>query len=365
MGRPPSAPGRSARGIALAGIAVIAALATPALAQQTQRFTLSGARIEIYSVLGHATLHRAPGSAVVVQATRVGSDAAQLAFQTDENGKDGATRFRVVYPADRLGDGLFWSAGGGTSGLRLRDDGTFGGDDDRATGRGGRTTISSRGGFHGSADLDIAVPEGRTVRLHLAVGRVELNGTSGDFTIDTWGADVGARDIAGTYLFDTGSGDVTVRGASGSLRLDTGSGNCTVSGVRGTLLDIDTGSGDADATDVQVDRARFDTGSGNVKAHGLQARSGLVDTGSGDAELAFTGGALDDWRIDTGSGDATLALPPQAGVTISIDTGSGDLNVERQGLTLQRRQHDTTILQAGDGRGRMRIDTGSGGVTIR
>ena len=366
MRRPSSTAGHVAPGIAVAALVALGALAAPALAQLSQRFTLSGPRIEVYSVLGHATLHRGTGNAVVVQATRVGGDGARLTFQTDQDGKDGATRFRVVYPADRLDDGLFWSEGGGTSGLRLRADGTFGGDSDRPFGRNGdRITIGTRGGFHGSADLDIAVPEGRTVTLHLAVGRVELNGTSGDFVIDTWGADVGAQDIAGTYRFDTGSGDVTVRGATGSLTLDTGSGNCTVAGVRGTLLDIDTGSGDADATDVQVDRARFDTGSGNVKARSLQARNGVVDTGSGDAELAFAGGTIEDWRIDTGSGDVDLTLPPQAGVRLSLDTGSGDLTIVRRDVMLERRHGDTQVLRVGDGRGAIRVDTGSGDLTLR
>lgn len=365
MRRHPSLPSRAAMGAIWLSIAASGALAAPALAQQAQRFTLSGARIEIYSVLGHATLHRGAGDAVVVQATRVGSDAGQLAFQSDANGKDGATRFRVVYPLDRLDDGLAWSEGGGTSSLRLRADGTFGGDEGRVFGRGGRVEIGRRGGFHASADLDIAVPEGRTVTLHLAVGRVDLTGTSGDFVIDTWGADVGGRDLAGTYRFDTGSGDVTVHGATGSLTFDTGSGDCVVSGARGTLLDFDTGSGDVDATDVQVDRLRFDTGSGNVKARGLQARNGLVDTGSGDAELVFTGGTIEEWRIDTGSGDVDLTLPPQAGARISLDTGGGDLDLVRQGVMLERKQGDTQWLRVGDGRGIIRVDTGSGDLTLR
>jgi hypothetical protein len=350
-----------AAGLAALGLILPVLVAAPARAQQVQRLTLEGQRIEIFNVAGRATLHRGTGSTVVVQAARVGADAGQLQFATDAAGRDGAARLRVVYPLDRAGDGIYWQDGG-TGNLRLRADGTFGG-----SGReqGDRITVGSRGSFRASADLDIAVPEGRTVTLHLAVGRVELNGTSGDFTIDTWSADVGAQDIAGDYLFDTGSGDVTVRGANGSLRLDTGSGDCTVAGVRGTLLDIDTGSGDADATDVRVDRARFDTGSGDVRARGVQAANGVVDTGSGDAVLEFTGGTIDDWRIDTGSGDATVTLPPQADVTISIDTGGGDMTVDRDGLTLQHREHDAMILRAGSGRGRLLIDTGSGDVRIR
>jgi hypothetical protein len=32
---------------------------------------------------------------------------------------------------------------------------------------------------------------------------------------------------------------------------------------------------------------------------------------------------------------------------------------------MERREHDAMVLRVGDGRGRIRIDTGSGDVTIR
>ena len=317
-------------------------------------------------MVGRATLHRGTGNSVVVQATRVGADAARLEFATDREGSGSSSRFRVVYPLDQLDDGIFWSEDGGTTNLRVRADGTFGGDGENWFGRrGDGVRIGSRGGFRGSADLDISVPEGREVVLHLAVGRVELTGTNGTFTIDTWGASVHAQDIAGSYLFDSGSGDVEVRGATGTVRIDTGSGSGSIVGMRGDLLDIDTGSGDADATDVQVERVRFDTGSGQVRARGLQARRGVADTGSGDVDLEFTGGEIDDWVIDTGSGEARLTLPPQAGARISIDTGSGDIDVIRQNVVMERRAHDAMVLRVGDGRGRIRIDRGSGDVTLR
>ena len=357
------APGLTALGFI---VPVLLAAATPVAAQQVQRFSLEGPRVEIYDVVGRATVHRGSGNVVIVQATRVGADASALEFATDREGTDGASRLRVVFPLDRARDGIAFSRdGNGRTNLRLRADGTFGGDDVLGAMRGDRVEIGGDGHFRASADLDIAVPEGRTVTLHLAEGRVELNGTSGDFTIDTYGAPVAARDVAGSYLFDTGSGDVQVRGGTGTIRLDTGSGDATVSGIRGTLLDIDTGSGDADATDVQVERFRFDTGSGNVRARGLQGRRGVIDTGSGDAEIAFTGGDVEDLLIDTGSGDAQLTLPAQANARISIDTGSGDINVARANVVMERREHGAMVLRVGEGRGRVRIDTGSGDVTIR
>ena len=356
------APGLAALGLAIPILLAVA----PAAAQQVQRFSLEGPKVEIYDVVGRATLHRGPGAAVLVQATRVGTDAAALEFATDRDGLDGASRLRVIFPLDHVRDGIAFSRdGNGRTNLRLRADGTFGGDDTGGARRGDRIEIGRDGHFRASADLDITVPEGRRVTLHLAEGRVELNGTSGDFTIDTYGAPVAAQSIAGSYLFDTGSGDVQVRGGTGTIRLDTGSGDATVSGIRGALLDVDTGSGDADATDVQVERFRFDTGSGNVRARGIQGRRGVVDTGSGNAEIAFTGGDIEDLLIDTGSGDAQLTLPPETNARISIDTGSGDITVTRANVVMERREHDAMILRVGEGRGRVRIDTGSGDVTIR
>lgn len=357
------APGLTALGLA---IPVLLAATAPVAAQQVQRFSLEGPRVEIYDLVGRATLHRGSGNAVLVQATRVGADAGALEFATDRDGTDGASRLRVVFPLDHVRDGIaFAGDAGGRTNLRLRANGTFGGDDILGAARGDRVEIGGGGRFRASADLDITVPEGRTVTLHLAEGRVELNGTSGDFTIDTYGAPVTAQNIAGSYLFDTGSGDVQVRGGTGTVRLDTGSGAATVSGIRGTLLDIDTGSGDADATDVQVERFRFDTGSGRVRARGIQGRRGVLDTGSGDAEIEFTGGDVEDLLIDTGSGDARLTLPPQANARISIDTGSGDITVTRANVVMERREHGAMVLRVGDGRGRIRIDTGSGDVTLR
>jgi len=356
-----SFPGRVALALVLPAL-----LAVPAHAQQSQRFALSGQRVEIYNVAGNVSFRRGMGSEVVVQATRVGSDAAELQFATDEGGSRGAARFRVVYPLDQLNGGILFETGGSTE-LRLRADGTFGGDSEGSyfTRRGNHVDISRDGDFRGYADLTIAVPAGKEVVLHLAVGQADLTGVDGDFTIDTWGADVVAENISGTYLFDTGSGDVEVRGGTGTIRIDTGSGSGTVSAIRGDLLEIDTGSGNAIASDVQVDRARFDTGSGEVRVRDVQAGNGEADTGSGDVELQFTGGDIDDWTIDTGSGSATVTLPPQASARITISTGSGDIDVTRQNVVMERRQHDEMVLRVGSGTGRVHIDTGSGDVTIR
>ena len=354
---------------AFAPVFVLPALvaAVPAAAQPAQRFTVSERRLEIFDAAGTVTLRAGSGTEIAIAATRAGPDGPGLSFATDHEG-DRAV-FRVVFPVDRIdriADPLP-SSGHHTS-LRLRADGTFGNDRDRALPRrGGRAEIEIGGstGFKGWGNLEIEVPAGREVKVHVAAGRATLAGVSGDYTLDTWGADVDATDIEGHFRFDTGSGDVRVSRARGTMRFDTGSGDCVAEHVTGDLLDMDTGSGGVQATDVNVDSARLDTGSGRVQVRQFRARRALVDTGSGDVEMEYAEGPIDDLSIDTGSGDLTLTLPRDADARLVADPGSGGINVARPGAVFERRDEDHTVLRFGEGRGRIRIDSGSGRVTIR
>ena len=344
----------------------LALLAAPLSAQDVrsgQSVTLDQRSVVVYNAAGTITLTRASGSNVTVRATAQGPDGGQLRFESDTEGSRG--RFRVVYPdVDRIAspDGR----GYGSSELDLRADGTFGGDNDNGWRRGrSRVRIGGSSGFRGYANVEIGVPEGKSLVVHLAVGTVTATNVNGDVTVDTYAANAEATNIAGDWLFDTGSGDVNVRGMRGTLKIDTGSGSGTATDVTGDLLDIDTGSGTVEATNVQVDRFRFDTGSGDVTARGMTARRGLIDTGSGRVTLAYTGGTVDDLSIDTGSGRVDLTLPPNANARIIIDSGSGDAIVDRSGGIFERRDDDGTVIRFGEGRGRIAIDTGSGGVRIR
>jgi len=328
---------------------------------QTASFTEE--RVEIYNAIGSVTLRRATGNAVTVTARAEGDEGSQLVFEADHNAAVG--RFRVVFPDVDAIAGLPGTNSRGSTELDLRSDGTFGGDNGWRRGRGDRVRIGGGRGFRGYAVVEIGIPDNRIVKVHLAVGRATADGVTGDILVDTYGADIEATNIAGDWLFDSGSGDVVVTGMRGNLRLDTGSGNLAVSRVTGELLDADTGSGDVDATDVQVDRFNFDTGSGNVRARNLTARRGVVDTGSGDADIVYSGGSVENLTIDTGSGRVYLTLPPNADALLSIETGGGDATVQRAGAIFERRSDDETVLRFGQGRGRVRIDTGSGDVVIR
>lgn len=340
----------------LAGAAA-ATLAQPAAAQ-TERFELSGERVAIYNLAGRVTLAPGSGSAVVVEVTRGGQDAGRL--RIEQGPIAGHQTLRVIYPDDEITYRELHR--GSRTDLRVREDGTFGGEHDRE--RGQRVRIHGEsGGLEAHADLTIRVPAGQNLAVYQAVGEISASDVNGDLRLDTHSAPVTATDITGDLVVDVGSGWVEVTGVQGNANLDTGSGSVTVTGVRGDYLRVDTGSGSVTATNVSVSTLDIETGSGDVHVAAATARDVGVDTGSGSVDLELTAGSR-DISIETGSGTVTVTLPGSYGATVDIETGSGGIDLDFP-VQVRRFERDHVYGTIGDGAGSLKIDTGSGSVRIR
>lgn len=126
-------------------------------------------------------------------------------------------------------------------------------------------------------------------------------------------------------------------------------------------LDLDTHSGPVEAHNIRGD-TRVDTGSGSVEVSAIRGYLD-VDTGSGSVQAADVEG---DWvRIDTGSGRVTLDGAKVG--NLEIDTGSGSVrtsNIETSAANLDTGSGSVTLDLARMGDGDFIIDTGSGGVTV-
>lgn len=322
---------------------------------EAERYTLDGRRVALYNLAGSVTVRGGDVNAVTVEVERGGSGAGRLEVVTGP--VDRLDRFdtslRVVYPGDRIRYG----DRGSRTHLRVREDGTFGGDGGR------RVLISGRGGgLDAHADLTVTVPAGGSLSLNLGVGDVEVSNVEGDLSVDTHSGEVRARGTRGELDVDTGSGSVRVSDARGSLGIDTGSGRVSVQGFDGEDLSIDTGSGRVEASDVRARDVNVDTGSGAIELSRISARELLTDTGSGSIRLDLTSD-VESLEADTGSGSVTLAVPDDFGAMVRIESGRGGYEID---LPMQvRRSEDSEISgRIGDGQGRVRIDTGSGSVRI-
>ncbi|HEU4641783.1 MAG TPA: DUF4097 family beta strand repeat-containing protein [Gemmatimonadaceae bacterium] len=342
-------------------LATLAALAAPPIvpaalaAQGGSRYTLSGSAVAIYDLAGKVRLEAGSGSDVVVSVDRVGADADKLRVLTGPIG--GSTTLRVLFPARRISyPGMRDNS---STTLRVNEDGTFGDEDDG----GDRVTITgSGGGLEAGADLRIAVPRGKRVVLHLAVGDAAVANVDGDLTVNVNSADITVNGARGRLRLDGGSGNVRVSDVQAELDVDTGSGSVTVTGAKSDRVRLDTGSGGARVSNVEASRLEIDVGSGSIDASAVRVPDVKLDAGSGSVDVALAG-EIRNLDIDAGSGNVTVHVPASVGAELSVETGSGGIRTDLpvQATKLER---DALVGKIGDGRGRIHIETGSGGVRL-
>ncbi|HEY0777380.1 MAG TPA: DUF4097 family beta strand repeat-containing protein [Gemmatirosa sp.] len=331
-------------------------------AQSPERYTLRGDDVAIYDPAGTVQVVAGSGGDVVVSVVRRGRDAGRLRVLSGAVG--GHDAVRVVAPA---GDLVYPDIGRGSNvTLRVRSDGTFGGNDgglfggltsDRVTVRG------DGGGVEAWAEVTVYVPAGRRVAVHIGAGTAGARDVSADLRFDAHAARVATERTRGRIVVDAGSGAVRVHDAQGQeVNLDTGSGGVELRGVRADRVRVDAGSGGVSGGDVDASDANFDVGSGGLRLERTHARTLKLDAGSGSVDLELAG-AVDNAQIETGSGGITLRLPPTLGATLDVDTGSGGIHTEIP-VQVTRSERDHLTGRIGDGRGRIVIAAGSGGVRL-
>ena len=317
----------------------------PLAAQGVSRHTLRGPDVALYDLAGMVQLEAGSGDAVTVDVTRGGADAARL--QVAEGDLGGRATLRVIFPGDRVS---YPRMPDGSTEIRVRDDGTFGddhhGDDDDDDGSPGgrRVRISSRsGGLEAWADLRVSVPAGRTLAVHLGAGRLTATNVDGRLRLMAASAPVTVNGARGELVLQVGAGAVRLSGIEGDLSAETGSGGVEIARARGSKLIVETGSGD-------------------VAASGLEAEQLRVETGSGTVTVDLRG-SLDRVDIETGSGDVTITAPANLSARLMMDTGSGDIDTDFP-LAATRTARDHLRGTVGDGRGKISVETGSGGIRL-
>ena len=337
----------------------LAALALSSTAAQTERRALSGDRVSIYNIAGRLRVQPGGGSTVVAEITRVGRDANQLRVQAGDI--RGVATLRVIYPADRI---VYPELGFRSStDLRVNEDGTF---DDHGTGNwrdADRVQIRGSGsGLEAHADMVISVPRGQRLAVHWGAGEATVSNVDGDLSISVSAARLTTEHTRGALNLDTGSGSVSVLDALGEVNLETGSGSVTVDGIRGNDLSMESGSGSMSVNNVDVKTLKAEVGSGGMRLGRVRASVVRAEVGSGgiDVDLVST---VEELVVDGGSGGVTVRLPATQGADVDIETGSGGIESD---FAVQTTRFGRNHLrgQIGNGRGRIRIESGSGRVRL-
>ena len=352
----PRRPRTAARGAlyALAGVASLAAALPVAAQQAAERRTLAGDRVAVYNLVGSLRVEGGSGANVEVEVTRRGADAARL--RVESGTVRGREALRVVYPFDVIR----WPDMGRRSNTQLQvdDDGVFYG----GRGSGRRVRITGDDGADASADVVVRVPKGRDIAVYLAAGEATVRNVDGRILVDVGSANVTTSGTRGHLTLDTGSGTTRVSDAEGTVLLDTGSGSVTVDNVRGDEFTVDAGSGGMSGSNVRARAVKLDLGSGDTRLTGVATDDLYVDSGSGSVDVALTTSARSVF-LDSGSGDVTLRLPANFGASLEVDTGSGGIDTDIP-ITVTRRSRSSLVGTIGDGKGRVRIDSGSGEVRL-
>jgi DUF4097 and DUF4098 domain-containing protein YvlB len=201
----------------------------------------------------------------------------------------------------------------------------------------------------GSADLEVFVPRGSSLKIATTSADVTSSGVNGAQEIGTVSGEVTAE-IGNTEIeVKTVSGDVDLRGngkpadvtvstVSGSLSLDRAGG----------ALEVVTVSGDLEVTMADTRELRVRSTSGDATVHCKLLRDARVS-------------------METVSGDFSLRAPSQAGFSTDIESFSGDIggcmksSVQRASKYGPGTRLETKV---GEGSARVRMKSLSGNIDV-
>lgn len=181
-----------------------------------------------------------------------------------------------------------------------------------------------------------------------------LNASSGS-------GSVRVADLAQQLTAQSGSGDVEATNIGSRINLQTGSGSVRAQGISGEAT-LQTGSGDIELHEMAAGPVRAQTGSGSIRLNGV---NGSLNAQTGSGDITAAGQIASDWRFHTGSGSVHANVGSNARFTLDADTGSGSVHLE-QPITMQGKINPHHINGTVNGGGpEMRVQTGSGDITIQ
>jgi len=202
--------------------------------------------------------------------------------------------------------------------------------------------LKGRGFRNISISYEITVPTGTRVKSGTGSGSMKIDG------------------VVEVLKARSGSGSVELNNIGGPAIASTGSGRIRLNSIGGAVS-ANTGSGSIDLTQSAPGDVKVSTGSGSIDIHNID---GALHARAGSGRVRVDGRQAGTWDIDTGSGSIKIDLPDDAAFQIDAESSSGHINVDHP-VTVQGRISKRHLRGEVRGGGDLlKIDTGSGGITV-
>lgn len=232
-------------------------------------------------------------------------------------------------------------------------------------------------GNRASFDIVITAPERLALSVATSSGDLEVRQLEGAMEVATSSGDIELGAMRGPVSAATSSGDFEADRIEGAVEFSTSSGDFSVDEIRGGRVSFASSSGDFEADRIDTDQFEAGTSSGDITVGTLIGDADL-STSSGDVEIDAMEGAL---AVSTSSGDLEAGLTKPG--TVEISTGSGtveltapsslaaDVEISAGTIQIDRAfrfageiERRSAEGQIGGGGQPLRVQTGSGRVTL-
>jgi hypothetical protein len=187
---------------------------------------------------------------------------------------------------------------------------------------------------------------------------------------------ISVEDISGEVKAHTSFAGVTASRVTGPMRLTTSHGAIRCDQIISENVFAESSFGNIDVTPTSPEANGAGTGSGTIEArtsfgsitcHQLQAGKLVAHTSFGAVHIECLPSAPPDLQIDatTSHGSITCGLPTGFAGQVDLDTSFGEVRTERAILMRGRLSKEHLTGTIGEGKGRLRLKTEFGSITVR
>ncbi len=242
----------------------------------------------------------------------------------------------------------------------------------------GKTTSGSikAEGIDGPLDLDTSYGSidcrsiaGPTVLLRSSSGSITATDLKGEAKIETSYGSITCDTFSGTGLdLKTASGKITITNASvRDCLASTSYGSLAASRLKGDSLKLRSGSGSLDLTALEAPTLDLSTSYGNIKAQEITTTKLIVNSGSGSINIVCTPATSVDLTAEVKSSYGGIDFTAPAGFSGAVDlaTDYGSIHTALPVTVSGEISKKKVIGKVGEGKGLLRLQTGSGSISLK